>query len=267
VTHEVESSYYAVIPAEVRYDKDLKPNAKLLYGELTSLCNKKGYCWATNEYFADLYDLSVGTISRLISQLEGKGYIRCEMAATDAGSERRIYAGIFLAEQGGLDENDNTPGGLDEMRKRGVSKKRKRGLDENVKQNNTSMNNKELKNPPIAPQGGPPAEEPKRRKRAPKSIPVWKPERFERFWACYPRGEDRISAVKEWDKLRADDDLLRVMGQALERQKASEAWRAGIGIPYACRWLKHRRWEDGKACLGTPPGEPPKPTTWGWGCG
>jgi len=141
---QLDGGYYAVIPGDVRYDPDLKPNAKLLYGELTSLCNKKGYCWATNEHFAKLYNLSVGTISRLISQLETKGYIRCEMAATSKGSERRIYAGIFLVDPGGIDEKRKTP--LDE--------KGKGGLDDFGKQNNKSLNNKDLKEPPKAPQGG-----------------------------------------------------------------------------------------------------------------
>lgn len=87
MTDHWEGGYYAVIPAEVRYDKSLKPNAKLLYGELTSLCSRSGYCWATNEYFAELYSLSVGTVSRLISQLESQGYIHCEMAA----SARKVW--------------------------------------------------------------------------------------------------------------------------------------------------------------------------------
>ena len=59
-------SYYAIIPANVRYDKDLPANAKLLYGEITALCNEKGICWATNDYFAKLYDVSKTSISKWI---------------------------------------------------------------------------------------------------------------------------------------------------------------------------------------------------------
>lgn len=92
--------------------------------------------------------------------------------------------------------------------------------------------------PPKAPQEG------GGRKRARSSTPVWKPERFERFWDTYPRGEAKQAAARAWDKLRADDDLLAVMGRALLRQMRSESWRSGIGIPYASTWLNQRRWED-----------------------
>ena len=137
----INRAYYAVIPAQVRYDRALKPNAKLLYGELTALCNQMGYCWASNDYFAKLYGLTAETISRLIGQLEQRGYIRCEMEATDKGSRRRIYAGCFLVEPGGVDKNVKTP--LDE--------KVKTPLDEKVKQNITSNNNTI---PPKAPPRG-----------------------------------------------------------------------------------------------------------------
>ena len=67
-------NYYAIIPAEVRYS-NLKPNAKLLYGEITALSGKLGYCYATNNYFAELYDVSKNTISSWISDLKKLGFI------------------------------------------------------------------------------------------------------------------------------------------------------------------------------------------------
>ena len=91
---ELKKSYYAIIPAEVRYDEELPPNAKLLYGEITSLCNEKGYCWATNQYFADLYKVSKITVSRWISTLNKKGYIAVETLYKEGTKEiigRHLY--------------------------------------------------------------------------------------------------------------------------------------------------------------------------------
>lgn len=68
-------SYYAIIPANVRYNNAIKPNAKLLYGEITCLSNNEGFCWAMNQYFAELYEVDKKTISRWIGQLKKFGYI------------------------------------------------------------------------------------------------------------------------------------------------------------------------------------------------
>lgn len=70
-----QPNYYAIIPANVRYDKNLSANAKLLYGEITALCNKEGKCWAKNEYFAELYGVSDRTVKTWIKQLKDLGYI------------------------------------------------------------------------------------------------------------------------------------------------------------------------------------------------
>lgn len=90
---EVKKSYYAVIPANVRYDEELPPNAKLLYGEITALCGK-GYCSETNGYFAELYKVSKTSISNWISLLAKKNYIQCEIVCKPNSKEikeRRIY--------------------------------------------------------------------------------------------------------------------------------------------------------------------------------
>ena len=73
---ENKPSYYAVIPAEVRYDNKLSANAKLLYGEITALCNKKGFCWASNKYFAELYGVTDRSIKTWINQLVSNDYIK-----------------------------------------------------------------------------------------------------------------------------------------------------------------------------------------------
>jgi hypothetical protein len=75
----MNKGYYAVIPADVRYDVRLTPNAKLLYGEITALCNEKGFCWAMNEYFAELYSVSKVSVSKWVGNLRDCGYIDVQM--------------------------------------------------------------------------------------------------------------------------------------------------------------------------------------------
>lgn len=118
---EVQKAYYAIIPANVRYDDDLTPNSKLLYGEITALCNEKGYCWASNEYFSKLYGVSKTSISNWISQLRNKGYITCEIVYKEGTKEilnRYIKISTYP-----IKENFNTP------------------IKENFKDNNTVINN------------------------------------------------------------------------------------------------------------------------------
>ncbi len=78
---------YIVIPETVLHDKGLKSTAKLLYGEIASLTSKDGYCYATNDYFAKKYGCSKTSISRYVSSLEKKQFVKTELGATG----RKIY--------------------------------------------------------------------------------------------------------------------------------------------------------------------------------
>lgn len=99
-----KTNYYAIIPAPVRYDKDLIPSAKLLYGEITALSTQEGYCWATNKHFADLYKTSEKTITRWVKSLEAKGYIKSEVntfryADGTVKKVRKIYIDNYVPYQ------------------------------------------------------------------------------------------------------------------------------------------------------------------------
>lgn len=106
-----QPNYYAVIPANVRYDSELTPNAKLLYGEITSLCDREGYCWATNNYFSKLYKTSDKTITRNLNLLEQKGYINIFYQLNGAIKQRFITMdkNVFERTKMSFDEGQKCP--------------------------------------------------------------------------------------------------------------------------------------------------------------
>lgn len=85
-----QPNFYAIIPASVRYDELVCANAKLLYGEISAMCNTEGFCWAENGYFANLYKVNSVSISRWISQLSKGNYIKTELNKAE-GNTRKIF--------------------------------------------------------------------------------------------------------------------------------------------------------------------------------
>jgi len=61
--------YFTITPAKVRYHDKLSPNAKLLYGEIAALANKYGYCFASNAYFAEVYNVKIRIVRMWVSSL------------------------------------------------------------------------------------------------------------------------------------------------------------------------------------------------------
>jgi len=121
IMENINRAYYAIIPANVRYDKRLTPNAKLLYAEITALCNEKGYCWATNKYFAELYGVSTVSISKWISSLVEFGYLKSHIKYKE-GTKEILNRYLTLFNEG-IKHFFNTP------------------IKEKFKDNNTLFNN------------------------------------------------------------------------------------------------------------------------------
>lgn len=87
-------NYYGLLPANVRYDKRLKPMEKILYSEITALANVHGYCYAGNSYFGKLYEVHKNTVGVWINNLVECGYLKVKMIYKEGSKEvleRRLY--------------------------------------------------------------------------------------------------------------------------------------------------------------------------------
>ena len=204
---QIQKNFYAIIPAFVRYDKDLQPNAKLLYGEITALSNEKGFCWAENEYFANLYNVSKTSISKWISSLIKKQYITSEIVYKQGTKE--IEHRYLRIVGGGIEEKLNTP------------------IEEKLKDNNTSSNItlKEINKESFSDE----------------DLALW----FSKVYEIYPRKVSKVKAKEMFErKLRGLDKETAykkaiAIYRMLERQV--EVWesekRETSYLPYPASWL------------------------------
>ncbi|NSR64094.1 helix-turn-helix domain-containing protein [Enterococcus faecalis] len=188
--------FYAIIPAIVRYDNQLNGNAKLLYGELTALANERGYCWATNQYFASLYNVSKRTIISWMKQLEKRKYIKIQVfykPDSKIVDRRHIYILPFPTDtefytpseenfitygknlhEGG-EENFTTPG------------------EENFTENNTLINNTKNNT--------------KNKKNSVEQSSTMS-ELFEKVWKTYPKKTNKKKAKEQFlKKFKSEEDL------------------------------------------------------------
>jgi len=202
-----EPSYYSVIPASVRYDNTLSPGARLLYGELTALTFKRGYCWATNEYMAGLFDVSPRQIRRWVSELDAAGHIEVVL---DDKRDRRILLphGRTKMSEGGT----KVSGGWDNSVRQ--------GQDKNVLQNNT------------LPSMDPSLSNTEKKKSA-----------FVVFWGALPSEmkKGKAQAMRTWNRLStADRQLASSFLDTYLRGKKKD----GTNLHYGSSYLGARPWED-----------------------
>lgn len=69
---------------------------------------------------------------------------------------------------------------------------------------------------------------------------------FEAFWSAYPNKVKKPNALKVWEKLKPEAELVARIMQGLARWKDSDQWTRDGGrfIPHPATWLNARQWED-----------------------
>jgi len=141
-----QPTYYINIPAKVRYDKRLTPGQILLFGEITALSNKNGFCNASNTYFARLYSVDPTTVSKWVKGLKKFGFISLDYEYDGKQIKQRKMKpseGIDLI-QGGIEsdqEGTESDQGGSESGSRGVVNENQGGSELKPKKNNTRDNN------------------------------------------------------------------------------------------------------------------------------
>lgn len=120
---EEKPNYYAVIPANVRYNENLNSSQKLFYGEITALTYKTGECWASNNYFAKIYKVSPSLITNWVKALEKENLIAVDYEYKDKSIKRRTIRII------GTQNIEHPIQNIEE------------GYSKYLKENNTSINN------------------------------------------------------------------------------------------------------------------------------
>ena len=139
-------NYYGILPANVRYDKELKPMEKILFTEISSLTSKEGYCYAKNSYFAELYDVHKNTVGNWINNLVKRGYLKSVIIyekGTKNIQERRLYITTPTNEKTDTSINKK----IDTCQSKnleGINKKIDTPINEKIEDNNTSINNTSL---------------------------------------------------------------------------------------------------------------------------
>ena len=67
---------------------------------------------------------------------------------------------------------------------------------------------------------------------------------FQNFWEVYPRRTGKKTALQAWNKINPDNELQKIMLDAIERNKQTKQWQSRRFIPHPATWLNQERWND-----------------------
>ncbi|KAF0362556.1 helix-turn-helix domain-containing protein [Pediococcus acidilactici] len=226
-------NYYSITPAVVRYDKSLPMGARFMYGEITALTKKDGYCWAGDAYFAELYEVKKATIQNWLRALEQKGYITRERVYKDGTKQiKNRYIKIFDTPMqnnlGTYTKNFDNPtqNNLGTYAKN-IENPMQNNLRDSITSTTTSNNTNNNK----------PSKPPK---------PVAHRDKFESLWTLYPNKKGKETAWKSYSSsIKAgvtDDDIRQGINNYLAEIKAKGTPKRYI--KHGGTWFRQKGWED-----------------------
>lgn len=217
-------NFYAIIPANIRYAKDLSEFQKLLYGEITALTDKTGYCRAGNKYFSELYDKKIDWISRVITDMWKKWYIEIVIDCSK-WNVRKIYLWEMKKASGKVAqipivEKDNPIVEKHDTYCRKVQDP----IVEKHKHNNTRLTN--IKN---------------NKKDSKKDF---ENKTFERFWELYPRKVWKKKTLESFLKISEENFSFIISWIEKYKTKWEKEKTELEFIPHPTTWLNQERRSD-----------------------
>ena len=106
----INSYSKVILPNSILGDNRLTFLERLVLIVIISLSKKEGYCWATNEYFKNLFGVSKQTISKSISSLSKYGYIVLKYDKKEKNNSKRVIrlSEVLKNQISGIKNNLNT---------------------------------------------------------------------------------------------------------------------------------------------------------------
>lgn len=245
-SEEKEQSWLSFIPYSLRNDRNVSDGAKVLYTFISSLCDKEGYCWASNNYLANIVGTSDREIRRRISELKNSNYINVEAIKGEKGEaiQRKIFLSLSTGGPNGHPRtNTSYPPGRECPTPQDENVREKLSVNEDNKRKNIF--------PYISPQG-----ESEGNESSPtlssngngNSGRAKKDDLFEEFWKEYPscrRKVNKASCKVAYLKIPNLKEEHPKILEGLRLWKEDKEWTRNDGqyIPAPLVFIHQQRWE------------------------
>lgn len=130
-------NYYSIMTAEVRYSDKISDSAKLLFSEITALSNKYGYAFPSNQFLANIYNVSISTIQRRLKELKDNNFIKVVLIR-DKDDNQVLQRQLYPITTPSV-KSDTTPSSTSDTTPSSTS-----ATYNNTRDNNINNNNKDV---------------------------------------------------------------------------------------------------------------------------